>query len=202
MAALGLFVLLAGPHRFRVLLCLLLAVAGLYLFAPATYWDEVRSIETAGETGDTGEARMYLWGMAWRMFLDHPIFGVGTRNYGIQAPYYEDVVRADLGGFHSWGKVAHSLYFTLLAEQGIAGALMFVAVIVWCARAVAKLRRRGRSNPDHASCRSAALQATGLSAGIFAFLITGAFLTVVYYPLFWVLTALLASLDATAPTCA
>jgi len=195
LASLGLFLLLAGPHRIRVLFAMLLAVAGLFLFAPPTYWDEVRSIETAGEPGDTGEQRMYLWGLAVDMFKDHPVFGVGTRNYGIEAPFYEDVIRSDVGGYHVWGRVCHSLYFTLIAEQGIVGSLFFVLTLLWSTRTFWKLRRRAKRVLDQSS-RTTMLLATGLYSGLFAYLITGAFLTVLYYPVMWVMVAFLASLDA------
>lgn len=195
LAALGSFVLLTGPKRGVVLLCVLLAVGGLWMFAPDSYWDEVRSIKTASEPGDTGEQRFYLWGMAWRMFRDHPVTGVGTHNYGIQAPYYEDVERAETSGFHTWGRVAHSLYFTLLAEQGAIGVILFVAVLGWCARVHVRLRRRARNDPADAEARTAFILGSGLAAGMFALLATGSFLTVVYYPLLWVLAGLFGSLD-------
>ncbi len=198
LASLGGYILLAGPRRGVVAFCVILAVVGLLLFAPATYWDEVRSIKSAAEPGDTGEQRFYLWGMAWRMFLDHPFVGVGTGNYGIQAPYYEDTERAETSGFHTWGRVAHSLYFTLLAEQGAIGTIFFVAIVGWFVAAQWRIRRWFKSHRTDETARSALLLGSGLAAGTFALLATGTFITVTYYPIFWVLAGMMASLDAVA----
>jgi O-antigen ligase len=198
LAALGVFVLITGPRRGTVALCVVLAAVSLWLFAPATYWDEVGSIQTAAEPGDTGEQRFYLWGMAWRMFLDHPVTGVGSKNYGIHAPDYEDVERAETTGFHTWGRVAHSMYFTLLAEQGAAGTILFLSILGWCVVAQWRIRRWARGHPEDPSSRTALLLGSGLFAGIFALLATGAFLTVTYYPLLWVLVGMMASLDGVA----
>lgn len=195
LAALGIFVLVTGPKRGAVAFCVILAVAGLWLFAPPAYWDEVRSIRTAGEPGDTGEQRFYLWGMAWRMFLDHPVTGVGAKNYGIQAPHYENTERAETSGFHTWGRVAHSMYLTLLAEEGALGTLLFACILWWGVLAQWRLRRWARARRDDPDARAALLLGSGLAAGMFALLVTGAFITVTYYPLFWVLAGLTSALE-------
>jgi len=129
-ATLGLYMLLVGPKRGRILLAIVLAAVCLAAFAPPAYWAEVRSIDGAEKKGDTGEQRFYFWGMAWRMFLDHPIVGVGTNNYGIVAPAYESRERAEFEGEHIWGRVAHSLYFTLIPEQGLVGIAIFSALVI------------------------------------------------------------------------
>jgi O-antigen ligase len=196
LAALALYLVIVSPRRMTVVLLIALAVGGLFLFAPSRYWDEVRSIRGADQEGDTGEQRMYFWGMGWRMYLDHPVVGVGTRNYGIQAPYYEDPNRAEATGLHAWGRVAHSLYVTLISEQGTIGAVLFLLTIGFGWRARRRIKKESRQHPDDPELRSALLLATGLSAGMFALLVTGAFITVIYYPLLWVLAGFFGSLDA------
>jgi O-antigen ligase len=197
LAGLGAYMILAGPRRLRVLAALLIVVIGLLLLAPASYWDEVRSIQTADEQGQTGETRMYFWGIAWRMFKDHPLIGVGTNNFGIRAAEYEDKWRAETTGHHVWGRAAHSLYFTLLSEQGVLGVLLFTLMISWSVRSVWRIRRMGRAESAIAG-RAAGDMASAVMAGMVALLLTGAFLSVVYYPVIWVLVGLLASVDATA----
>jgi len=197
LAALAIFMVLAGPKRGRVIVAVVAAAIGLAMFAPAGYWDEVKSIQTADETGDTGEKRMYFWGIAWRMFLDHPIAGVGTNNFGTRAVEYEDKWRAETTGHHVWGRAAHSLYYTLLAEQGIIGVTFFVLMIAWAFRTVWRLRRSTKGSDDEAALEANGM-ASALMAGMVALLVTGAFLSVIYYPVIWVLVGMLASVDATA----
>lgn len=196
LAALALYLVLVSPKRMTVLLLIALAAGGLFLFAPARYWNEVRSIQSSDQEGDTGEQRIYFWGMGWRMYLDHPIVGVGTRNYGIQAPFYEDPFRADTTGLHTWGRVAHSLYVTLISEQGTIGAILFLLTLWFGYKTRRRIKKEARDHPDDPELKSALLLATGLSAGMFALLVTGAFITVIYYPLIWVLAGFFGSLDA------
>ena len=196
MVTLCLYMLLAGPKRKRVLLVIVLAVVSLAAFAPPSYWARIQSIDGAQNQGDTGEDRLYMWGLGWKMFLDHPIIGVGTRNYGIRAPEYEDRERAEFGGEYLWGRVAHSLYFTLIPEHGLVGIAIFSALIIWIFRTGYRLRREGLRARDDPDAVAAGLLATGLLSGIVGALITGVFVAVLYYPVFWVLTGLLAALDA------
>jgi hypothetical protein len=195
LASLALYLVVVSPRRMTVILLIVLAAGGLFLFAPSHYWDEVRSIQSADEEGQTGEQRVYFWGMAWRMFKDHPIVGVGTNNYGIQAPYYEDPYRADTTGLHTWGRVAHSLYFTLISELGSIGAIFFLLTLWYGYRTRRRLKKEYLADPDNPDRKSAFLFATGLSTAMFALLVTGAFITVIYYPLIWVLGGFFGSLD-------
>ena len=197
LAALGAYMLLAGPKRGRIVSALAVAALGLALFAPASYWDEVRSIKDANKPGDTGESRIYFWGLAKQMFWDHPLVGVGTENYGIRAPEYEDKWRSNTTGQHVWGRAAHSLYYTLLAEQGAIGVTLFGLMLAWSFRTYWRLRRSARA-PDDPHAQQAGAMASALMAGMVALLVTGAFLTCIYYPVIWVLVGLLASVDATA----
>ena len=197
LAALGAYMILAGPKRSRIISAVVVAAIGLALFAPASYWEEVRSIRSADQKGDTGETRIYFWGIAKRMFLDHPLVGVGTGNFGIRAPEYEDKWRAETTGQHIWGRAAHSLYYTLLAEQGAIGVACFALMLAWAARTIWRIRRSARA-PDDPRAQQAGAMASAVAAGMVALLVTGAFLTVVYYPVIWVLVGLLASVDATS----
>lgn len=201
LVALGGYVLVTGPRRKAVAILAILAAVGFMLFAPPTFWKEVRSIENADKQGDTGEERLYYWGIAWRMYLDHPVAGVGSYNFGVRAPEYQDF-GAHSKRAHMWGRVAHSLYFTLLAEQGTIGAVLFLAILTWSVRAHLRIRRAGKGNSEDVTTVSAALLSSGIMAGMVGFLVSGAFLSALYYPVFWVLVGLLASLDATFKTIA
>jgi O-antigen ligase len=197
LATLGAFVFVVSPPRRKLLVVLFLIVAilGLVVFAPPRYWHEVQSIETSTDRTDTGYQRIYMWGMAWRMFVDHPVIGVGTNNFGIQAPDYEDSEYAEQSGRHMWGRVAHSMYLTVLAEQGTVGTILFLLTVVWTFRVGGRLRARGVREANNPEVVRTGLLATGLLAGVIGVLVSGAFLSVLYYPVFWVLVALIAALE-------
>ena len=64
----------------------------------------------------------------------HPFFGLGLNTF---STYYEFVT-----GRTNWGP--HSFYVALLTETGIAGAVLFVAYLVYLFRQLGLLRRFGR----------------------------------------------------------
>uniref|UniRef100_A0A7C3MK95 O-antigen ligase domain-containing protein n=1 Tax=Dictyoglomus thermophilum TaxID=14 RepID=A0A7C3MK95_DICTH len=68
--------------------------------------------------------RIYIWISAWKMFLDHPIFGVGFSAFSKMYPYYRlpQAIKENMS-------FAHNLPLNLLAETGILGFLSFSLVI-------------------------------------------------------------------------
>lgn len=137
------------------------------------------------------------------MFLDHPIFGVGPRNYGMWlADYYIPYGVKDPANM--WGRAAHSLYFTLLPETGLAGTIV-VTLMLWNnvkdLKYVGGLERRKaqlieRAGLDGVSAeevsrklRSLHVLSLGFGGAFVAFLTTGAFISVLWYGYFWMLTS-------------
>lgn len=180
----------------------LLAVIAV-LVAPSSYWDEVRSIAEQGASKGTGAERMYTWGVGWHMFLDNPVMGVGQGNF----PYVFRKYEVDAGhgeeGYHGRsvaGRAAHSIYFTMLPELGIVGTVIILIMVFHMFKDLKTIKSRSgdtgpRKNrrPDPLSSRNYAL-ALGLEGGLISFLVSGAFLSVLYYPNVWVLMGFIASL--------
>lgn len=70
--------------------------------------------------------RFEFWGISWRVFLEHPIFGIGFNSFG----YYYVHFQTDP---QYYTKDPHSIYLRFLVEGGIFGALVIISVlaIVW-----------------------------------------------------------------------
>lgn len=185
----------AKQARKPILVLAVIGVIGILAFASDEWKSEIATIAEAGDPQDTGGRRLYYWGIGWKMFLDHPITGVGTENYRIRAPEYRDLSR-----YHEsmWKRMAHSLYFTLLPEHGLVGVFIFCGMLVACLRGHRRLQRRFDREPDNETKRTAALLSAGLAAGMVAALATGTFVSVLYYPSIWVLAAMMGSMAATA----
>jgi O-antigen ligase len=201
MACVGFFIW-AQSRRKVLSLAAIVAFSGLlYLAAPAKYWSEVDTISTADQQGDTGYQRLYSWGIGWRMFLDNPVFGVGPNNYPVRAAEYETDVSDEIG-YHMWGRAAHSLYFTLLPELGSTGTLLFAGMLFHGIRVRRRLRRELKPVLDQHSVGSEEFErarwlhriAACMDASLAGYLSAGAFISVLYYPHVWVLTAFTASL--------
>jgi len=83
----------------------------------------------------TQVTRFALWQAAGRMFLSHPILGVGYGNY--RSLYHNYI---PTGGSNDLD--AHNLYLQFLAETGAIGFLIFCGLAFAFARVAIKLARR------------------------------------------------------------
>lgn len=185
-------------------------VFGAYL-APANYWDEIASIavEAKGGTGGTGDLRREYWVVARSMFYANPLLGVGLENFRWNVDRYTPPELAERAGRSYAGNVTHSVYFTILAETGLVGAVLFTLLVWYTVRDTGSVLRlvRERKPPLEGTMLDSAvgvdleaawLFAHAIRAALAGYLVAGAFLSVFTYPHFWVLVALtVALLEAT-----
>ena len=73
----------------------------------------------------SGSGRYTLWEVAWKDFTEHPLLGVGTRNY--EASYYR-LRNADVGSVRQ----PHMLPLEELAERGMVGGVLFFGFLAVC----------------------------------------------------------------------
>jgi putative inorganic carbon (hco3(-)) transporter len=119
-------------------------------FLPAGYRERmVTIIDAAGATegaGDTSSrGRLSEAIVAWRMFKDHPFFGIGYSHYPLLYQSYAVYVGLD---WRTEQREAHNLYLEAAAETGILGAMtmgfMFVTIFDALRKAHKKLTELGR----------------------------------------------------------
>jgi len=197
-------------NKFKSLVLILCIAIGMLMLAPKPFLDEILTIRQ-GTQESTAGARIFFWKIAVREFIDNPVMGVGVVNYGIWLP---DYVRPDdtmpdgsqLSGVNTaYGRVAHSIYFTLLAELGTIGVIIFSLMtlsffkeLYFDKRLVEEtesknkaqendINRFGNSVHGLGKCSSLCI---GLRGGMIGFLASGAFLSVLYFPQFWWLCTL------------
>ncbi len=97
--------------------------------------------QSAPGTLNPSLARWQFWSVAWRVFLDHPWFGVGQGNFKTVFGSYISGINYNQDDFGS----AHNLYLHQLAERGIVGfAALAAALGVLTLRAY----RRASANPN------------------------------------------------------
>ncbi|GAB4345917.1 MAG: hypothetical protein Kow0099_26660 [Candidatus Abyssubacteria bacterium] len=187
-----------SAHKLRSAFVALIVGGLLVAYAiPDSYWDEMRTITEEGTTEGTGSHRIYMWKGAWAMFLEHPLAGVGPGNFPVRFGEYEPP-----GGLHgrseAW-RAVHSVYFTLLPELGLAGCLLFFGMLWTNLKERRHLRKaiEGLNAPDRqqnavVNNKLHRLEALGwgLTGAIIAYLVSGAFLSVLYYGHFWLIMGL------------
>lgn len=161
---------------------------------PDSYWNEIRTITEEGTEKGTGMHRMYMWKRAWAMFLDSPLVGVGPGNVPYIFKYYEPY--GGLKGRSEAGRAVHSIYLTLIPELGLAGAFLFFGMILSNLKEISRLGKLKKAlyvshleNNEETWIKIKNLEALGwgLVGAVIAYLISGAFLSVLYYGHFWLI---------------
>jgi O-antigen ligase len=201
----GLFCWYYSSGKLKSIALIMCVVALVSIFAPEEYGDRLRSItdQKTTEEGTAGE-RMFTWGIGWEMFLANPVFGVGQGNF----PW----TIGDYMGGRTWqtrslaGRAAHSLYFTLLPELGIAGLLIFAIMVYRSYRDVkicsSKVRTAlSKTRDKHGAAYEELPPIPGFAAAVLGamigYLMTSVFISTLYYPTFWILVALIVALRNT-----
>lgn len=170
------------------------------LVAPSSYWSEVRSIQEEGASKGTGAERVYTWGIGWHMFLDHPIMGVGQGNFPWVFKKYELQVTGSEEPFHGRsvaGRMAHSIYFTLLPELGLIGTILFLWMVARNIKDLNYVKNTmiQKVKPGGSKTESKWYYlALALEGSMIAYLVSGGFISILYYPNFWILNGFVVSL--------
>lgn len=190
----------------KLLTALIFVVLAIFaaIMAPRQYWDEVRSIGEQGTTSGTGAERIYTWGIGWQMFLENPIMGVGQGNFQYVFKKYEFEVTGSDEPWHGRsvaGRAAHSIYFTLLPELGIIGMILFLWMVYASIKDLKYIKMVTQDhiikNPKEKETKQYYL-ALALEGSLVAYLVSGAFISILYYPNFWILNGLIVSLRKNA----
>jgi len=172
--------------NFAILALLVLMATPIVLSnLPDAYKQDMGNISNPEDS--TRDERLWSWSIGWVMYLENPVFGVGAGNYdwtnhlyAHKSPMYTPK-RKIMGG-----RAAHSLYFTLLPELGSVGTIVYLAILGWMIKRFFQYRRfyNAQAAPtEEMQFYMAMLNAVAGAAA--AFLVAGAFITVLYYPPYW-----------------
>lgn len=112
-----------------------------------------------GRGGAVSEYRMNRAQVAWRMFRDNPLAGVGFEQYRHRYDEYDR--EEDFTPRRNM--IADNMYLTILAETGLAGTIGFLVLAGWLiAGAARRLRRSSRMPPDTLRLALCAMALVGL----------------------------------------
>jgi putative inorganic carbon (HCO3(-)) transporter len=146
---------------------------------------------------DRGNGREDLWRVAGRMTADHPVAGVGLDNFRVRSAEYvrEPGTLRFVDLIVDKPHEVHNTYLQLLAENGVIGLTLFIAVVGAAMASALRAARRFEA--------VGALTLAGLARGVLvadiAFLAAAVFLSAGSRPTLWVLLAIGPLLLALAP---
>ncbi len=157
---------------------------GTFYLLPGPTGERMRSALHPSQD-DTAQMRFTLWGAGLHMFEDHPLFGVGIGNFRTSYVF-------DYGGAALTPTVyaPHSIYVQALSETGIAGTVPLLLIWFFFLRVNSRTRRHlktlGLANRKSFEYRLS----IGLDLAFVGYMVSGAFITVLYYPHLWYLLGL------------
>ncbi len=208
MVAVFAYLFVMAPKKLRGGFIVILVIAGLVTFASPEYWEEMKTITDTKE--ETADLRLETWSIAWRMFLHNPLLGVGPGNFYWNIGDYQSEAQWEKYG-RRLALVTHSLYFELLSDLGLAGAILFLLIIYnnyKDMRFVIRQKQEQENNlqngktslsPEEqkaflADLTHAEHYAYALIGSFIGFLSSALFLSMLYFSYFWMLTALTVAL--------
>jgi probable O-glycosylation ligase (exosortase A-associated) len=178
LGALGSIHFWRSPHKLRTAAATIVALALILPVLPTEYWDRMSTITAAPEERDDSQAgRLYFWQVATAMAADHPVFGIGHRGY--EAAYDEYDTSE---GRYGEKRAVHSTWFGVLAEAGIPGLMIYVALVLTSLLACRRIRKRAAAGfiPHELGEYAIALE-----SGLVAFIVGGSFVSFQYCEMLW-----------------
>ena len=186
--AAALVFLIRGKRIMVAVLMGFLIVIGTLFLLPEGNLDRLRSAFSP-ESDQSAIQRIGFWKAGFKMFRDHPLTGVGPGNF---APNFRDHYAGAERDPGAWAP--HSIYIQGFAELGLLGAVPLF--ILWGLALKLNGGTRGLLRESGADPRCFELRlALGLEMAMVAFLVSGAFLTTLYYPHLWFLLGLSVGLN-------
>lgn len=139
----GLAFLAFRPAKYRrqIKILTLLALMLFGALAGPAYWQRMHSLQQAGdevEGVDTGKDRIETIKAQWKMFKRYPL-GCGAMCTAALSPYYLD--EKYLAPAHSGEdpgrmvRASHNTFMSMLVEHGIPGAIFYLGMLMWIAKA-------------------------------------------------------------------
>jgi len=181
LAAMTLWMLLKTKHRFR-------ALVGTAVLAAAVYWllppEQMTRLQDMGDD-QTSISRTTMWGRGLDIMRDNPMHGIGYKNW---SPYNKVQFGSPL--------LPHNIFIEAGSELGYTGLALFVVLIIVTLVMNHRTRRLVRNLPG--DNRFIYEMAHALDAALIGYLACGFFVTVLYYPYFWINFAMTAALHNAA----
>ncbi len=172
-----------GKRKLLIMFCFALLILVASIYGGEAYRQDMTTVTDTSE--GTASERLLSWEAGWNMFIDHPL-GVGGNNFPVHfSDYQPPELRRNM-----WGRVAHSLWFTLIPETGIVGILIYFLIIRLNYKDLKLLLNLHNPNPRKTNDNFYYSFSITMIASFVGFFASASFLAVLYYPEFWYLTAI------------
>ncbi len=180
------FLFLKAKHRFVTLVVAAgVLVAGLSMLPPE-WFERMNTIQTYDQDA-SALGRIDAWMFALRIAIDHPLTGGGQLIGTDDALFKHYVPTAPTA------RAAHSIYFEVLGETGFVGLFWFLLLLLASFLAARNVIKETRHRPDLAWAGNLAAM---IQVSFVGYAVTGAFLSLGFFDLYYALVAVMAVTQA------
>ncbi|MDD2541269.1 MAG: O-antigen ligase family protein [Desulfuromonadaceae bacterium] len=170
-AAVIIWMFFKSRYRVKALCALLLVGTLAFKLIPE---EQITRFQQAGED-KTSVERLDNWKKGLKMAEMYPVLGVGYKNWQI----------ADRQFFDGNGLLSHNIFVECLSELGYAGLTVFILLIFSTFTSNSQTRRIALTSSLNEN-KFIYYMAHGLDAALVGYLVSGFFVTVLFYPYFWI----------------
>jgi len=171
---------LKSRRRLAVVAVVVVIGFAAYHFMPPQWMDRMVTLRNAENT-DSGQTRIQSWQFAINVALNHPIVGGGFKVYESDAWWKR------YGPQGAIQRAVHSVYFSVLGDQGFPGLVLFVGLLMVSWWSCSRVRKKTRSFPDQ---KWGYDLASMLQVTLVAYAAAGIFLPMAYFDLVYQLIAM------------
>jgi putative inorganic carbon (hco3(-)) transporter len=175
-AAVLLWMTMRSRYKFKAAVALVVVGIGIILALPP---EQMERFEESGEDR-TSISRIERWNKGLDMASRYPVLGVGYFNWSL----------ADQTYYGGDGQLSHNIYIQALSELGYVGLAVFMLLILYTFINNHQTRKLAAARGQNFIFQ----MAHGLDAALVGFLVSGFFVTVLYYPYFWINLAMTVAL--------
>jgi probable O-glycosylation ligase (exosortase A-associated) len=189
LAAVSTLLFLKTKRKMLVILLLLPAVFFGMQFVPQQLFDRAKTIQTY-QQDESAMQRLQAWSVAWNVAKAYPLVGGGFALDNANSDRW--LSYADfLGEWNNRPRAAHSIYFQILGEHGFGGLLIFIFVLISIFFTLKRIRADSEKSPQIAWVGT---YANATQIGLVGYMVSGTFLSLAYFDLFYAYAALTAIL--------
>lgn len=186
LAVIGIWMLFRNGLAFKGLMVLAVFSLLLYTILPD---EQILRFQEMGDDKNSLQ-RLVYWQMGWEIIKENPFTGLGYHNWVAYLSY----LHPDGVGPLQKIEEQHNIYIEAASDLGVFGLLVFLLLVYYSFKYNVKTRAMARQQGN----RLLESLAYGLDAGLIGYLVAGTFVTVLFYPFFWVQLTMIVVLNNVA----
>jgi len=185
LAAIGIWMLLKQRNGLKGLIIIGVLGSALFVLLPDEQMDRFNNM---GEDKESLQRLAYWQYGLTEVIPQHPVLGVGYNNWLVYSLY----ARPEGIGPLMSNQESHNIFIQAASELGITGFIVFILLIIFAF----KNNKRTREMAKKIDNKFLFSLSYGLDAGLIGYLVAGSFVTVLYYPFFWVQIAMIVAVNS------